>query len=371
MLNITDNAEQQKIMPLFRLGFRPFFLSAAIFSVVAVLLWVASYIYPVNFDPVGSTLWWHSHEMIFGFACAVIVGFLLTAVTNWTGQPGISSWPLFFLWSVWLLARLLLAINPESISETAIRIIDMLFLPLAAWFLAKPILAVKQYRNLFFVPVFLLLALCNALMHWPIASVSHGAYAAVMLVTLVMTVMGGRVIPFFTANGTQTAKKDKVMWLEYTSLASVWLLALVFILNLFVNSNWHMTIAALSAVAGVSNLIRFARWRFMATLSIPLLWSLQLAYLFIPVSLILLAAHYAFGVFSLPGVIHGLTVGAMGNMILAMMARVSLGHTGRPLKVKPVISIAFIALIVAAALRLVGVMILGDFYTVVRLIASN
>ena len=361
MLNITDNAVEQSIPPILRLGFRPLFLSAGIIAVLAMGLWLLTLTGVVAFKPVGGSLWWHGHEMIFAFACAVIVGFLLTAVTNWTGQPGVRGGKLLLLWSVWLTGRVLLWGNFDWIARPVVALVDLAFLPVAAFLLAQPVLRVKQYRNLFFVPVLLLLAVCNGLTHLD-GSLHHGGYAAVMLVTLVMTVMGGRVIPFFTANGTQTMRRDKIVWLELVSLASVWLLALSFIFGLHLKPDFRLALGLVFAVSGLANLIRFSRWRLLSTLKVPLLWSLQLSYLFIPITLLLLAMHFLFQQMLLATLIHGITVGAIGNMILAMMARVSLGHTGRTLQVAKSIPSVVAGLLLAAVIRLAALVLPNEYY---------
>jgi len=365
MLNITDNAEEQKKIPaFFRLGFRPMFLSAAFFATLAIAIWIGALAGFIQLQPVHSSLWWHGHEMVFGFACAVIVGFLLTAVQNWTGQMGLRGWPLFGLWSVWLLARLLLLLNFKFIPLWLTTAIDLAFLPLAAFFLARPIVRIKQYRNLFFVPVLLLLTVCNLFTHLePLSQgLQHGAYGAILFVTLVMAVMGGRVIPFFTANACKFPKPTPIYWIEIASLVSVWLIAFGFLFKLHLQQEFSLAFAGMFAVAGVSNLVRVARWGFAKTLSVPLLWSLHLAYLFIPLTFLLLAWHFATGDYLLGSLLHGLTAGAMGNMILAMMARVSLGHSGRTLKVAAIIPSAFGALVFAGVIRMLGVLFQNDLY---------
>lgn len=362
MLNITDNALEQKIPAFFRLGFRPLFLSAALFSIFAIVLWTLILSGTSTATPYGGSFWWHAHEMIFGFVVAVIVGFLLTAVQTWTGINGVKGWRLAFLYGVWLAARILLFLNPVDIPKMFIVVLDLAFLPLAAYFLAVPIFKVKQHRNALFAPVLLLLTVCNGLTHMAvyteqpfIQSSQHGFYAAVMFITLIMAVMGGRVIPFFTANATKIPRKPANKHIEFLSLASTWLIAFIFIFNLQTLEPLKLVVGVIALFAGVINLIRWSTWRFTTTVTIPLLWSLQLAYLFIPISFLLLGCHYVFGAFNLSSVIHGLTLGAMANMILAMMARVSLGHSGRPLKVHMLVPAAFMSLIVAAIVRFVGV----------------
>jgi len=367
MLNITDNEQEQKIPAFFRLGFRTMFLSAGIFSVVAVLSWLLVLNGMIEFSPFNNVVWWHGHEMIFGFVSAIIAGFLLTAVQTWTGQPGLRGWPLFVLWGIWLLARIILAVNPANLDFSVIMLIDLSFLPAVIYFLAKPIIKVKQYRNMVFIPILLLLSLCNGVTYLENTDgltdhFRHGSYSAIMLIALIMTIMGGRVIPFFSANGTKTSKKENIVLVEWSCIISIALVTLGFPFNLSSSKEYASVFSLLCFVAGISNFIRFARWRFFSTIKSPLLWSLQLSYLFIPVTFLVLAVHYAFDLFNLSSILHGLTVGVMGNMVLAMMARVSLGHTGRSLTVNKLIPSAFVAVILAAILRIVAAIWVNDSY---------
>ncbi|TLU62000.1 NnrS family protein [Thalassotalea litorea] len=367
MLNITDNAQEQKIPAFFRLGFRPFFLSATIFSVTAIALWIAALSGWLNFEPYGGLFFWHAHEMLFGFVIAIIVGFLLTAVQTWTGVSGVRGWSLFGLFMVWLVARVGMLIGPQHLLfETILVLLDILFLPLSAYLLAKPIIKVRQYRNLFFVPVLAILALSNVFTHLTISphfdipiTFQEIHYTVIMLITMIMVIMGGRVIPFFTANATKVVKRQPIKILEQVALGSMWLLALCFVFNIPSNSASFPWLAGLSLIAATTNMARCLRWNFQHTLSIPLLWSLHLAYSLIPISLFLFACHYAFGLFNLSSIIHCLTLGAMANLILAMISRVSLGHSGRPLQLHPFMPIAFLLLLIATLIRFVGV----NFYS--------
>ena len=377
MLNITDVAQEQKITPFFRLGFRPFFLSACLFSLIALPIWLAYLIFHIDVAPYGGSFWWHGHEMIFGFAVPVIVGFLLTAVQNWTGIQGVRGGKLVLLFGVWLLGRALLLFNPASLPPLLIALIDLIFLPVAAIMISWPIVRIKQWRNLFFLPLLLLLTLMNALSHLSVisgeaypAAMSHGHYGAIMIITAVMVVMGGRVIPFFTANATKKPRKPAHLWLEVISLVSVWMVTFWFVFGMNFSITTQYPIGFLVLIAGLSNLMRWSRWRFFSTLSNPLLWSLHIAYLFIPVAFLFLAGHLLLGYFSLSTVLHLMTVGAMANLILAMIARVSLGHTGRKLELHAVMPFAFILMILAALLRFVGTSYVPQYSTIVWLITG-
>ncbi|MDN7125822.1 NnrS family protein [Pseudidiomarina sp. 1APP75-27a] len=354
MLQITDLQVEEKMWPLLRQAFRPMFLLGATFSALAMMLWLWVLSGSIQLPVFGDVMFWHSHEMIFGFVAAIIVGFLLTAVQNWTGLRATHGKALGILTLVWLLGRLGLLFGAFLPPIVPI-VIDLAFLPLAAVLLAMPLISVKQQRNLFFVPVLLLLALCNALMYYGHMTGRFdlqqvGSQNAVILITLLMAIVGGRVLPMFTANGTMTEKVQPIVWLDRLSLGSLWLIFALQITQL--SSLLSGTVmAALYAVAAVLLAIRCARWKIWITWRVPLLWSFHLAYWFLPVGLGLFALHHATGEVSVSTAIHALTVGAMGNMILSMLARVSLGHSGRPLQPKKIMSVAFLLVFVAALLR--------------------
>ena len=355
MLNITDLKAEEKKPPLFRLAFRPFFLFSCVFSVIALILWGGHLSGTLQaIEPYGGWFWWHGHEMLFGFVCAIIVGFLLTAVQNWSGTPGLSGWPLAGLFLVWLLGRLFIAL--PVIPALLIAIIDVLFLPLAAFALARPVIATKLWRNMIFVPLLLLLAWTNYKTHSVLLNGNAFALlhtqSTILIITVIMAVLGGRVIPFFTANATRTPKPKPIKIIEVLAIGG---LVAPLLFNLIIKDIAPNTIIGLFyLVAAIANLIRFSRWQFQLTFDNPLLWSLHLAYLFVCISLVMLAAYH-FGLnMPLTTALHGLTVGAMGLLILAMISRVSLGHTGRMLIVGKWISGGYIALAVAAITRLLA-----------------
>ncbi|MCP4874877.1 MAG: NnrS family protein [Gammaproteobacteria bacterium] len=350
--NIIDSDQANRILPLFRLAFRPFFLGGAVFSLVAMVLWGAFWLNAVNWTPHGGWMWWHAHEMLFGFVCTIITGFLLTAVQNWTGQESINSWPLAALFSLWLLARLGLLFPVDAI-KPILPWLDLAFLPVVAMIIARLVWRVRQYHNLVFVPFLLLLTISNAQMHWAVfrgdaAILKQASHSSIFLIILIMIVLGGRVIPFFTANATATSRNTPNLWIETLSIASVAALALIHLTGLFPVLPTGM-IAALFLVAGLTHLLRFLKWRPWITLKHPLLWSLHGAYLFIVLGFFLCALRFAGLSFDGPAILashyttilHSFTLGGMGMLILGMMARVALGHTGRMLVINPWMSFAF------------------------------
>lgn len=355
--NIDDNRIALAISPILRLAFRPFFLAGALFSIAAIGWWVWYWAAPSNWQPYGGPIWWHAHEMVFGFACLIIVGFLLTAVKNWTGTTGLRGWPLLSLFGLWLLGRLALALSFLTDASSffgGFVFLDLLFLPAAAIAMFYPVFIVRQWRNMFFAPVLLVFAGLNGVSHWAVLNndpelAIRILHSAILLVCLIIAIMGGRVIPMFTANGTGTTKVESIKWLDQVSLVSLILIVASSIYGLHnLPDSW---ISPLFAVAAITNSVRFYRWGFWRCANVPLLWSLHIAYAFLPIGLFVALFYFnGFGV-SYSTTLHFLSVGAIGGMILAMISRVSLGHVGLPLSPPKIMSIAFLSIIAAAVLR--------------------
>ncbi|WP_343573316.1 NnrS family protein [Pseudomonas sp.] len=355
---LVDRKALLAIPALWRLGFRPFFLGGALFALVGIAAWAAVLLGLLpDWEPLGGWLAWHRHEMLFGFASAIIAGFLLTAVQTWTGRPGVSGRPLMILAAIWLAARLgwlggapLWLVTP----------LELAFLPALAFFVGRSLWQVKQVRNYPVIAVLTLLTLADAQVmlglwggrdDWQ----RGGVLAALWLVAALMGLIGGRVIPFFTQRGLgRTAQVPAWPWLDNLLLAGTMLVAVLTAAGFGLAP--HPLLGALFAVLAVGHLIRLWRWRDKGIWGVPLLWSLHLAYLWM-----LLApagmAVWNFGApiaLSLP--IHALTVGGVGGLILAMIARVSLGHTGRPLQPPKVMAWAFALLNLGVLCRVVLVL---------------
>ena len=293
--------------------------------------------------------------MLFGFGSAIVVGFLLTAVGSWTGVRGLRGKRLGLLAACWLLGRLLLAFG-SSLPPWILLCGDLSFLVFAALAMAYPVIKVKQWRNLMFAPMLLVLALLNGASHWGVLShqpdlALQSLHGAIMLIVLIITVVGGRVIPFFTAAATGYARRPPLKWLEVLATGTIIVLvALAFIGFSRVPATF---LAALCTTAALFNGWRFLRWGIQASWGVPLLWSLHLSYAFIPLGLLALALYSTGFLGSISIALHCFTVGAMGGMILAMISRVTLGHTGRQLTPPKMIVLAFIFILAGATLRVV------------------
>ena len=339
---------------LFSLGFRPFFLLGSGFAAIAIVLWIAGLGGHLSgWQPVGGWLAWHQHEMLFGFAGAIIAGFVLTAAQNWTNQPGPSGWPILLLALLWLTARLAWLLNAPL---WLLFPLELAFLPLVAVLLGRMLWAVRQQRNYPIMLVLLLLALTNlfsllGMQQEQFAWQRQASQGALWLIAALMGLIGGRVIPFFTQRGLGLPSAAAALpWLDNLLLVGSLLVALLMASGLGLRP--QLWIALLFMVLGAGHLLRLMRWHHPRIWGVPLLWSLHLAYAWLVMALFSMALWHAGWMNSASAAIHMLAIGSLGGLILAMIARVSLGHTGRPLEPVRAMSLAFILLNLAVPLRI-------------------
>ncbi|QXI36530.1 NnrS family protein [Pseudomonas xantholysinigenes] len=341
---------------LWALGFRPFFLGGSLFALLALLLWAGVLVGALQPNPPGGMLAWHRHEMLFGFAAAIIAGFLLTAVQNWSGIPGLGGRPLQGLFLLWLLGR---ASWFLLLPAWLILLIQGAFLPLVALALARPIIRRRLRNNYPIVILVLLIGACQwlTLAGWLTQNETwqrRGVLAGLWLVAAMMSVLGGRVIPFFTRRGLGNLSPTPARpWLDRACLACSVALPLSYVVGL--NDRPQPPMALLFAALALLHGARLVLWHDRGLWRVPLLWSLHLAYAWLIPACLGLALWHA-GVAINPSLAtHALTVGAMTGLIVAMMARVSLGHTGRPLQVPRSIGWAFALIQLAALARVLVV----------------
>lgn len=335
---------------LFSLGFRPFFLLAGVAALVPVLAWALSPAgMPIDGGHYGQRLW-HAHEMLFGYAVAVMAGFLLTAIRNWTGQATANGGALAALALLWLAGRIAPFMSPVPWLVAAV---DIAFLPALAVAAARPLLATGNHRNLIFPGMLLALATANAVVHAALLEVLPGwlaerALEAAALVAMVMiSVMAGRVFPFFTERGLAVPFKATIRpQVERYVVPSMILLALAALLREALP--WLLPVAA--AAATVLHALRLSGWYTPAIWRVPLVWVLQVGYAWLVFGCALFVA-VGLGLLALPFAMHAFTAGALGTITLGMMARVSLGHTGRALLPARPVQLAFVLVTVAALLR--------------------
>jgi uncharacterized protein involved in response to NO len=329
--------------PLWRLGFRPFYLMAAIFAALSVALWAVQFagLMPAAYLS-GPT--WHAHEMLFGYTLAVVSGFLLTAVRNWTGQPTPSGPALAALAALWLAGRVLV-LTPWGIAAAIANILFPLGVALG---IGLPLWRAHNRRNYFFIGLLALLSLAIAAIHLSeLGVLALPAWAGLQLgldvILFVMSVMAGRVVPMFTNNGARGARARRIPALERAVLGGVLALLIADVLSLR-----GIALLALALALAVAHAWRLWLWDTRATLRTPLLWVLHFAYAWIPVHLVLRAAAEA-GWVTRALAVHALTVGAIGGLTIGMMVRTARGHTGRPLVADRFETTSFL-LVAAAAL---------------------
>lgn len=337
-------------MPVFfALGFRPFFLLAGYLAIFLVAIWVPAFLGGFAFDTYYGQIGWHSHEMIFGYTVAVIAGFLLAAVRNWTERPTPTGPLLEGMAALWLLGRILPFFS-DLLPGWLIALADLAFLPALAIGIGVPLVRSGESRNLLFLPILAVLWLADFLVHAELLALApnlarSGMFLGLNLVVLLIVIMGGRVIPFFTERALADVTIKRWRLIEWLSPSSViaFLLGEVFLPD-------SVFSASLAALAGCANGIRLTGWYTHRYWSVPLLWVLHLGYGWIVVGFFLKVGA-AFGAVPPQFTIHAFTVGGIGVLTLGMMARVALGHTGRPLKVSSAMVAAFALVNLAAVTR--------------------
>lgn len=347
---------------LFNLAFRPFFLFAAVAGVLLMVHWLTLLGKgQLTYNYYQLSQLWHGHEMLFGYAIAVIVGFLMTAVRNWTSIQTPYGKTLAGLFLIWLSARLLPIIAEfiMPIPASVIAAVDLAFLPLVALAISLPIVRSGNHRNLIFTVILIAMTIANLLTHLQLLGFTESTLAKGMqlelgLIVVMMCVMGGRVIPFFTERAMAFEAK-RFSWIEKSiiPLAAGWLICDLFQL--------HLLSSVLAGINALVHFIRLAGWFKARLFRNPLIWILHLAYLFIPLGF-MLDALSGFAMVSPYLATHAFAAGAIGSMTIGMMARVSLGHTARPLKLAKITVIAF-ALMVAAGVIRIFLPMIPELYT--------
>lgn len=311
---------------LWELGFRPFYLLASVFAALSIALWALQFAGWLGHAYLNGPLW-HAHEMVFGFVLAVIVGFLLTAGSNWTGRPTLKGPPLAALAALWLLARVLV-LTPWGWAAAAA---NVAFPLAAAAVLVRAFVRARSWRNIFFVAVLVGMALADGAIFLAQLGVFDlpplfGIAVALDLVLFVVAAMAGRVVAMFTNNGVPGAAAKRNPAVERAALGSLLLLIAADVLRA---PGWLL--AAIAVVAALAHLTRWWLWQPWRTLRVPLVWVLHVAYLWVPVHLVLRAGAEMGWVASTLAW-HALTAGAIGGMIIGMMTRTARGHTARPLR---------------------------------------
>lgn len=353
---------------LTHLGFRPFFLSAGAFAVIGILLWTA--IYSFNWQGLNAAyppITWHAHEMIFGYTLAVVAGFLLTAIKNWTGQQTLHQAPLLLLTAIWLAARLLPFM--QGLSLQAVASVDLLFMLALLAAVAIPVLRARQWQQAGIIAKVALMTLANAVFYlgllgyWP-AGTQLGLYAGLYLMIALIFTMGRRVIPFFIERGVGVSfKANNTRWVDRSSLGLFLLFAIT---DLIAMTQGNQALAGMAAALALVQIPlhgwRLYGWYHAAIWQKPLLWVLYVAYAWLVLGFGLKFLSWSTGLSPWLAV-HAFAYGGIGMMTLGMMARVILGHTGRNVFEPPaLVGKIFAILFAGACVRILAVWALPQWY---------
>lgn len=349
----VNAVEPRASFALFAYGFRPFFWAAAVYAVVGIAAWWQVFQRGAMPLPGLPAQLWHGHELMFGFVGAAIAGFLLTAVPSWTSERGYAGPPLVALAAVWLAGRIAIA-AAGVLPFTVVAAVELAFLPALAFLVAPPLLRTHNRNTpLLFVLAALWaadVAFTYACAEGNVALARNALYIALDIVLLLITVIGGRIVPVFTASGLRSRAIAVDIrtrgWLDTVTIGAM---AAVVIVD--VAAPWRPIAGFAAAVAALAQAVRLAGWRGFRTTSVPLVWSLHLAYAWLPVGLAMKAVHLTTGAAWSTHWLHALTIGAAAAMILAVMTRAALGHTGRPLVASGAVAVAYALLALSAVVR--------------------
>lgn len=361
-------ARRQAVEPvpaLWSYGFRPFFLLGAAWAIAALAIVLAALAFgawPAEAPPLGR---WHGHEMLFGFVAAAVAGFLLTAVPTWTGTPPVRGAPLAALAVLWLAGRAVM-LPWLGLHDGAWALVDAAFFPALALAVGVPLVRTRNRRNLPFIAMLLVLASADlvfvaGLAGWLEAAPFDPLLLVVNLVVLMIAVVGGRIVPLFTRNALLARGVDVAVtplpWLDSAALAAV----VAVLVGDLVAPNGAAA-GWLAALAAVLHVVRLGRWHGHATVSMPIVWVLHAGYAWLPIAFALKALWLLGAAPWALNWLHAFTAGAFGTMVLGVMTRVALGHTGRPLVVAKPIAYAYVLVIVGAALRIAAPVALPKFH---------
>ncbi|MBW9073827.1 NnrS family protein [Agrobacterium deltaense] len=336
---------------IFSYGFRPFFLGGALWAIVAMVLWIAVL---SGFIDIGGDYGapnWHAHEMLFGFASAVLAGFLLTAVPNWTGRLPVSGKPLVWLFALWCAGRLFLLV-PDQVGVVTAAAVDGLFLPALLAICAREVIAGRKWKDLKVLGGLLALSVANIVFHVAAIGGDHSQMAtrlAVSAYTVLVIIVGGRIVPSFTRNWLNRFGRTDFP-VPYNGFDTAAILIGIAALAVWTIEPESIVAVPTALLAAFMHAVRLIRWRGWTTWPEQVLVVLHVAYAFIPVGFITMALA-ALDVMDTRSVLHVFTVGVIGCMMLAVMTRASLGHTGRKLAASRVTIAAYVALIACALLR--------------------
>lgn len=357
---------------LFRGSFRPFFLGGALWALVVLVLFICALSATITLPTAFDTIAWHRHEMLFGYLGAVIAGFLLTAIPNWTGRLPIAGAPLAALAELWLAGRIAILCS-ALVGAPVAAVLDVGFLLTLAFVAGREVLAAHN-RNLPVVGMVLLLAVANGLDHAEAMGAplppGLGYRFAVGLIVMMIGLIGGRIIPSFTRNwltkqGAAGPLPGQPGRFDVAALAMTALALIGWVVMPDATASGYALL-----VAGAVQIVRLARWQGVRTVREPIVLILHIAYLWIPIGLVLLGLSIVTGAFQASAALHALTAGAMAGMTLAVMTRATRGHTGRDLVAGPMTIAVYILITLAAAIRVAAPILPISYMAAIHLAAA-
>lgn len=346
---------------LLSVGFRPFFLLAGLWAVLSMLLWLLFLSGLIGLESVFDPVSWHAHELIFGYGSAVVCGFLLTAIPNWTGRLPVTGRPLALLAATWVAGRVAVLggglLGPAGAPLVAL--IDLAFLVALAGIVAREIIAGNNRRNLPVLGLVLVFLIGNGAFHWSAwsagaAAGETGARLGIAVLVVLISLIGGRIVPSFTRNWLVKQGPGPLPVPMNRFDGAVLAVSIIALGGWIALPEARVTGGAL-LLAGVAQMARLARWKVWRCLSEPLVWVLHLGYAWVPVGFLLIGAGIAWpGAIPASGALHAWLAGAVGLMTLAVMTRASLGHSGRPLAARATETAIYLLVLGSAILRIVA-----------------
>jgi uncharacterized protein involved in response to NO len=351
---------------LFAYGFRPFFLAAALWAALGILLWMPQYMGAFTLPTRFSALDWHVHEMLYGYVAAAVAGFLLTAIPNWTGRPPVNGWPLAGLAFLWLAGRAVILLSAE-IGGLLTALVDVSFLLVLAAVAAREIITGKNWRNLRVLVLLGVLIIGNIVFHAEVllnGTADYGSRISIAAVILLISLIGGRIVPSFT-NNWLTRNNPGRLPVPFSRFDMATVAASAFALLGWVAVPVHAITGALLLLAGCLQCARFVRWAGDRTLADRLVLVLHVSYAFVPLGFLLIGASAFFTAVPPSAGVHAWSAGAIGLMTLAVMTRASLGHTGQALQAgrgtEAIYAVVLVAAVVRIAAAFVGSIELLEF----------
>lgn len=354
MTNGIDQPRDVRGLAVFSYGFRIFFLMAGMWAALSMLIWIITMSNGVMLPSRMVGVDWHMHELVFGYTSAVIAGFLLTAVPNWTGRAPLTGLPLAGLALLWLAGRILIMVSMH-LPSLFVSMVDVGFLPVLGLVIFRELAIAKNWRNMPVLALVMVFAIANGLFHYE--SLTGSAFRAysprigVGAIIMLISLIGGRIIPTFTRNWLAKQAPGRLP-APFDGFDKIVLLISGIAMIAWIAVPEASAIRWLMAVVGILHFFRVSRWAGERTIREPLLAILHIGYLFIPVGYMMVGSDAA--------VPHAWTAGGIGIVTLAMMTRASLGHVGRPLIATRSITAIYIAVVGSVILRIVAEIFVGS-----------